>query len=80
METAENVILNLQDADCSQALIEQFLQESDPEKRLRLLSVHRKHLLDGIHDGQRKLDILDYLIFTLKQEGKRSVSDEQAGI
>jgi hypothetical protein len=73
MDLAEKVILNLQDADCSQELIDQFLQENDPQKRLRLLSVHRKRLLDGIHDGQRKLDILDYLIFTLKQEQKRSV-------
>jgi hypothetical protein len=68
MESTEKVILNLQDADCSQELIQQFLQESDPEKRLRLLSVHRRHLLDGIHDGQKKLDILDYLIFILKKE------------
>jgi hypothetical protein len=51
-------------------MIQQFLQERDPEKRLRLLSVHRRHLLDGIHDGQRKLDILDYLIFIMKQERK----------
>jgi hypothetical protein len=73
MDLAEKVILNLQDADCSQDLIDQFLQESDPQKQLALLSVHRRHLLDGIHDGQRKLDILDYLIFTLKQEQKRSI-------
>jgi hypothetical protein len=71
MDLAEKVILNLQDADCSQDLIDQFLQESDPQKRLRLLSVHRRHLLDGIHDGQRKLDILDYLIFTMKKECMR---------
>jgi hypothetical protein len=70
MEATEKVILNLQDADCPQELIEHFLQERDPEKRLRLLSVHRRHLLDGIHDGQRKLDILDYLIFTMKKEQK----------
>jgi hypothetical protein len=68
MDQTEKVILNLQDADCSEDFIQQFLQEPDPEKRLRLLSVHRRHLLDGIHDGQRKLDILDYLIFTMKKE------------
>jgi hypothetical protein len=70
MEATEKVILNLRDADCSQELIHQFLQENDPEKRMKLLSVHRRHLLDGIHDGQKKLDILDYLIFTMKQEQK----------
>jgi hypothetical protein len=70
MESTEKVVLNLQDADCSQELIDQFLRETDPEKRLKLLSVHRRHLLDGIHDGQKKLDILDYLIFTMKQEQK----------
>jgi hypothetical protein len=68
MEATEKVILNLQDADCPQELIHRFLQEPDPEKQLKLLSVHRRNLLDGIHDGQRKLDILDYLIFTMKQE------------
>jgi hypothetical protein len=70
MEETQRVILNLQDADCPQELIDRFLREGDPEKRLRLLSVHRRHLLDGIHDGQRKLDILDYLIFTMKKEQK----------
>jgi hypothetical protein len=73
MDKTEKVILNLQDADCSQELIDQFLQERDPEKRLKLLSLQRRHLLDGIHDRQKKLDILDYLIFTMKQEQKRSV-------
>jgi hypothetical protein len=76
MDQTEKVILNLQDADCPPDLINQFLQEPDPEKRLRLLSVHRRHLLDGIHDGQRKLDILDYLIFTIK----RSATHEETGI
>jgi hypothetical protein len=68
MEATEKIIGNLQDADCSQELIDRFLQERDPEKRLRLLSTHRRWLLDGIHDGQKKLDILDYLIFILKKE------------
>jgi hypothetical protein len=68
MNATEKVILNLQDADCSEDFIQRFLQEPDPGKRLQLLSVHRRHLLDGIHDGQKKLDILDYLIFTMKKE------------
>jgi hypothetical protein len=70
MNQAEKVILNLQDADCSQDFIDQFLQERNPEKRLGMLSVHRRHLLDSIHDGQRKLDILDYLIFTMKKQNE----------
>jgi hypothetical protein len=70
MDAAEKVVLNLQDADCSADFIERFLQESDTEKRLKLLSAHRRQLLDSIHDGQKKLDILDYLIFTMKQKQK----------
>jgi hypothetical protein len=73
MNATEEVVLNLQDADCSEDFIQRFLQESDTEKRLKLLSAHRRQLLNGIHDRQKKLDILDYLIFTMKQEQKRSV-------
>jgi hypothetical protein len=70
MAPAEHIIQNLQDADYPPELMDQFLQARDPETQLRLLSVHRRHLLEGIHDGQRKLDILDYLIFTIRQEQK----------
>jgi hypothetical protein len=68
MESTEKVILNLQDADCSEEFIQQFLNEPSKEKQLKLLGTHRRQLLNGIHDGQKKLDILDYLIFKMKQE------------
>jgi hypothetical protein len=68
MNPTEKVILNLQDADCSEGFIQQFLNEPSKEKQLKLLGIHRRKLLDSIHDGQKKLDILDYLIFNMKQE------------
>ena len=70
MQTA-NIISNLKDVGCSDMLIEQFLnllQIGTQKERLRLLNEHRNSLLDSIHDNQKKLDCLDYLIFEMKHQ------------
>ena len=70
MQTA-NIISNLKDAGCSDMLIEQFLnllQIGTQKEWLRLLNEHRNSLLDSIHDNQKKLDCLDYLIFEMKHQ------------
>ncbi len=32
---------------------------------LPILTKHRKHLLDSVHKGQKQIDCLDYLIYSL---------------
>ena len=33
-----------------------------------ILSKHRKNLLDSVHTGQKQIDCLDYLIYSLKKQ------------
>ena len=43
------------------------LQDSgDWEQQRRLLSGHRKHLLEKLHRNQRRIDCLDYLIYQME--------------
>ncbi len=71
-ETKEKALLlrNLKDAGCDGPLIKKYLQLQTEEKQqaqLKLLYLHRASLLDQVHSGQRMIDCLDYLIFTLKK-------------
>jgi hypothetical protein len=56
-------------------MIEQF-DALCRQDQLRRLADYRRLLLDHIHAGQKKLDCLDYLIWTIQsaadvKEGKR---------
>lgn len=41
------------------------------EEQLRFLSAHRVKLLDQVHESQEKLDCLDYLIYSMKNNKKK---------
>jgi len=65
------VIQNLTDAGCDNHLIEHFLslqKEGKKKDQLCLLSKQRGVLLCKIHEEQKRLDCLDYLIYTMKKE------------
>jgi len=70
----ESIIQNLKDASCSSLIIEEFfkLEESGKTKeQLRLLNKHKDCLLDALHDNQKKIDTLDFLIFHINQKIKQ---------
>ena len=67
--SAEDMIQNLHDAGCTQEAIAGFMrcmEEGEAKKGMKLLDRQRRELLDSIHDGQRKLDCLDYLIYQMQ--------------
>ncbi len=75
----EQVYECMADAGCGKELIKQFAacQRSGRQKdQLRLLGGYRRLLLERIHTEQKKLDLLDYLVWTVKtnasfsEEGK----------
>lgn len=72
MTDEKNKILqNLKDADCNRELIERFFLLDKNQRtfeQLRLLDEYRKKLVESLHQDQRKIDCLDYLIFNLKQK------------
>lgn len=69
----ESILQNLKDAGCSPAVIQQFLcsmELGDLAEELRLLARQRKKLLEELHDQQRSIDCLDYLVYNLENQGK----------
>ncbi|HHV10964.1 MAG TPA: hypothetical protein GXX75_11870 [Clostridiales bacterium] len=69
-EKNEKVYRNLLDAGCSRDFAGDFFQLEDKQKKLRLLSCHRCSLLDKIHEYQKQLDCLDYLIYSMRDKTK----------
>ena len=65
---------NLKDAGCDQDMIcrcEVLAQGENKAELMRALSLHRKALLDAVHENQRRIDCLDYLIYQLKKQGEK---------
>jgi hypothetical protein len=63
------LITNLKDAGCDDKTITAFLQyrqTNDQFKQMDLLKKHRNSLLDKIHDDQKAIDCLDYLVYKMK--------------
>lgn len=64
---------NLIAAGCNEEFIKVF--DSciyDKRKCEKLLAARRRELLDEIHDSERKISCLDYLVFMMKKENKES--------
>ena len=67
------VLQCLTDAGCDDSLIERFEAMRRAASRggqLALLNDHRRLLLDRIHAEQKKLDCLDYLLWSIKEDRK----------
>ena len=65
----EMLITNLNDAGCTNETIAAFLhyrQTNEQAKQMELLKKHRHILLDKIHEDQKAIDCLDYLLYRLK--------------
>ncbi len=64
----EKTLDALRDAGCCDALIGELSELPSTCARICRLKAYRRDLLDRMHDEQRKLETLDYLIYTLQQE------------
>ena len=66
----EALIQNLRDAGCNEKAIADFLdcvrKDKEPES-LRMLKKQRSRLLDAVHEEQRKIDCLDYLVYQMQK-------------
>ena len=65
----EMLITNLNDAGCTNETIAAFLhyrQTNEQAKQMELLKKHRHILLDKIHEDQKAIDCLDYLLYRPK--------------
>ena len=63
---------NLRDAGCCDEFIREFTELGrggrEAEQR-RLLAKRRAELLDELHESQRRIDCLDYLIYMRRRGG-----------
>ncbi len=62
---------NLIDAGCSEDLIQICMELAKANKwnrLLPLLSKQRINLLDSVHDGQKKIDCLDFLVYSINKK------------
>ncbi len=66
---------NLKDAGCDQDTIcrcEVLVQEEKRGELMRVLSLHRRALLDTVHEHERRIDCLDYLIYQIERQAKKT--------
>lgn len=74
-KTYKSIYQNLIDAGCDKSITDKcmLLVESDrATDMLPILAAYRKSLLSSVHAGQKKIDCLDFLIYTLKRNENAS--------
>ncbi|MCM1194034.1 MAG: hypothetical protein NC389_16605 [Acetatifactor muris] len=67
-DSVEDVIQNLKDAGCSQEMIDSFMKcmdKGDYNGQIRLMEGQRECLLDRVHQGEKQIDCLDYLVYQI---------------
>ena len=66
---------NLRDAGCDPDMIcrcEVLAHGKKKGELLRVLSLHRRALLDTVHENERRIDCLDYLIYQIEKQDKKA--------
>lgn len=64
------IIQNLKDAGCNQETIAAFVENLRSDKAdegMRLLAAYRRSVLEELHKEQKKIDCIDYLVYTMKK-------------
>ncbi len=64
----EAVIQNLKDAGCNQDIVEcciACMEQGKKKELLRRLEEHRKGLLHKVHEEEKHIDCLDYLVYQI---------------
>ena len=72
--TAQALRDNLEDAGCGPEITARFLaleRAGQYQEQLKLLSDHRRQLLDSLHREGRRIDCLDYLVYQLEKRCAR---------
>lgn len=67
----ENIEQNLRDAGCDIHSIEEFMncrENYSVQKQILFLKCQKCGLLEKLHEAQKNIDCLDYLIYMIKKE------------
>ncbi len=66
------VVQNLKDAGCAQDFIDcclAYMEQGKTTELLKRLEKHRQGLLDKVHEEEKHIDCLDYLIYQITRRG-----------
>ncbi len=66
----EAVIQNLKDAGCAQDIVEcciACMEQGKKKELLKRLEDHRNCLLHKVHEEERHIDCLDYLVYQIRR-------------
>lgn len=66
-----DIIKNLQDAGCDKCCIEHFMEcfyKGDEKGELKTLEKHRENILDKLHEAQKEIDCIDYLVYQIERK------------
>ena len=64
---------NLIDAGCGAEAVQTCMalaREKKTAELMRVLSRHRRMLLDSLHQSEQRIDCLDYLVYRLEKQNK----------
>lgn len=70
-QSVKLLVQNLLDAGVDDLAVVRFsalLKSGTQAQQMRLLKEQRAILLDNLHDSQRRLDLLDHLIYNMEKE------------
>ena len=70
----EDVVQNLKDAGCDQEIIQNFMEcmeQDDLNGQMQLMEKHRECLLNKVHEEEKHINCLDYLVYQIRRNGKR---------
>ena len=76
-DSKEDVIQNLKDAGCDPKTIKCFMECMEQDNlsgQFQLMEGQRKCLLDKVHEEEKKIDCLDYLVY---QMGRMKTDENQ---
>lgn len=74
-DSKEAVVQNLRDAGCSPDTIRCFMgyfDRGDWKDQISLLEEHRESILNRVHEEERQIDCLDYLVYQIKNREKQT--------
>ncbi len=66
----EAVLQNLKDAGCTQDVIDccmTCMEQGKKEELLKRLAEHRKGLLHKVHEEEKQIGCLDYLVYQIRR-------------
>ena len=75
---SEEILQNLKDAGCDETTIGCYIGCCGcGQDQVKVLKKHRRCLLDMIHEGQKQIDCLDYLLYQMEKEQRKKESEDK---